>query len=172
MRRREALERFGPNAKAKIKAKRTKGAGAVERGEEIVVTVPPGVDTGTRIRKPGHGMPGVQGGPAGDLIVIVRAGEHEHFQRNEFDVHMEVPVSFADAALGSKVTVPTIHGEERVAVEAGTQPGDVQRISGKGVPRLNGRGMGDHYVHWNIKIPKKLSREQRKLLEQYRDTTD
>ena len=144
-----------------------RGHGRVEKTRTVEVNVPPGVDTGSRIRKPGQGLDGARGGPAGDLIVVIRAGHHERFQRDDADIHVEVPIAFATAALGGTIQVPTLHGDEPLKVPAGTQPGEVLLLRKKGVQRLNGRGPGDQYVHVRLEVPRKLSRKQKKLLEEF-----
>ena len=149
-----------------------RGAGQTRVVRNVEVNVPAGVDTGSRIRKRGEGLPGSHGGPPGDLIVVLHVAEHETFKRDDVDIHAEVPIDFATAALGGSVKVRTIHGDEKLHIDAGTQPGDVLKIRGKGVAKLNGHGQGDHYAHIRLWVPKKLSRKQRKLLEEFAATGD
>jgi len=129
--------------------------------------VPAGVDTGMRLRLAGEGESGSLGGPAGDLFVVMAIEEHDLFQRDGSDLHLELPVSVFQAMLGAKVEITTILGEAtEVAVNAGAQPGEVIRLGGFGMPHLNGRRRGDLYVHLRVVVPSKLSSEQRRLIEE------
>jgi molecular chaperone DnaJ len=138
--------------------------------KELKVNIPGGVDDGTRLRLAGEGQPGANGGPAGDLYVFLKVKPHAFFERNEADLHCTIPLNIAQAALGAEVDVPTLEGMHNLKIPEGTQSGARFRLRHKGVPSLNGGGRGDLYVHVDVKIPSKLSREQRKLLEQLRDT--
>ena len=117
----------------------------------------------------GEGRPGVNGGPKGDLYVFLRVKEHAIFERRENDLYCVVPVNIAQAALGIKVDILTFDGLQSVQVPEGTQHGDRVRLRGMGVPDLNGRGRGDLYILIEVRTPAKLTRDQRKLLEQLRD---
>jgi molecular chaperone DnaJ len=143
-----------------------KGAGRVEREKQIEVKIPAGVETGSRLRLVGEGEAGAQGGPAGDLYVVIHVKEHETFERQGNNLYASVPVTFAQAALGSETTVPTLDGQESLKVPAGTQTGTVFRLKGHGMPVLGGRGRGDLFVSVTVVTPTTLTREQRKLLEQ------
>ncbi|HEX8688550.1 MAG TPA: molecular chaperone DnaJ, partial [Pyrinomonadaceae bacterium] len=143
-----------------------KGAGRVEREKQIEVKIPAGVETGSRLRLAGEGEAGAQAGPAGDLYVVIHVKEHETFERQGNNLYASVPVTFAQAALGSEVTVPTLDGQEPLKVPAGTQTGTVFRLKGHGMPVLGGRGRGDLFVSVTVVTPTTLTREQRKLLEQ------
>jgi molecular chaperone DnaJ len=143
-----------------------RGAGRVEREKQIEVKIPAGVETGSRLRLAGEGEGGVQGGPAGDLYVVIHVKEHDVFERQGNNLYASVPVTFAQAALGSEVTVPTLEGQEPLKVPAGTQTGTVFRLKGHGMPVLGGRGRGDLFVSVTVVTPTTLTREQRKLLEQ------
>jgi molecular chaperone DnaJ len=143
------------------------GDGALEREVNLRVTVPAGIDTGMRLRLAGEGEGGRQGGPSGDLYVVLAVEEHELFERHGADLHLRMPISAFQAMLGDTVAVPTILGDERaVEVAAGTQPGDVQKIRGGGMPRVDGGRAGDLHVHFQVTVPRKLSSEQRQLIEQ------
>ena len=107
----------------------------------------------------------MNGGPWGDLFVFLSVREHEEFTRRDYDIHSEQPVTFTQAALGTELETATVHGRESIRIPAGTQPGHVIRLRGKGVPHLNGSGRGDHYVHVAVRVPMNLSQEQRELLE-------
>ncbi|HEX8189070.1 MAG TPA: molecular chaperone DnaJ [Pyrinomonadaceae bacterium] len=143
-----------------------KGAGRVEREKQIEVKIPAGVETGSRLRLAGEGEAGAQGGPAGDLYVVIHVKEHDVFERQGNNLYASVPVTFAQAALGAETTVQTLDGQESLKVPAGTQTGTVFRLKGHGMPVLGGRGRGDLFVSVTVVTPTTLTREQRKLLEQ------
>jgi molecular chaperone DnaJ len=142
------------------------GAGRIEREKQMEVKIPAGVETGSRLRVQAEGESGTQGGPSGDLYVVIHLAGHERFERQANNLYASQPVTFAQAALGADVYVATIEGEEKIKIPAGTQTGTVFRIKGKGMPVLGGRGRGDLYVSVSIVTPTSLTREQRKLLEQ------
>lgn len=142
------------------------GAGRVREDKTLSVKVPAGVDEGSRLRVAGEGEAGTLGGPSGDLYVFISVDEHEEFARRDYDVHSELPVSFTQAALGAEVEAKTIHGQEKVKISAGTQPDQVLRLRGKGIPYVDGSGRGDHFVHVKVRVPSHLSEKQRELLEQ------
>lgn len=143
-----------------------RGAGRIEREKQMEVKIPAGVETGSRLRVQGEGESGTQGGPAGDLYVVIHLAEHERFERQGSNLYASQPLTFAQAALGSDVFVATFEGEEKVKIPTGTQTGTVFRIKGKGMPVLGGRGRGDLFVSVSVVTPTSLTREQRKLLEQ------
>jgi molecular chaperone DnaJ len=143
-----------------------KGAGRIEREKQIEVKIPAGVETGSRLRLAGEGEAGAQGGPAGDLYVVIHVKEHDLFERQGNNLYASVPITFAQAALGAETTVQTLEGQENLKVPAGTQTGTVFRLKGHGMPVLGGRGRGDLFVSVTVVTPTTLTREQRKLLEQ------
>jgi len=143
-----------------------RGQGRLEREKTIDLRVPAGVDSGTRLRIPGEGEPGANGGPAGDLYVVLEVKEHSFFERRGADLYATIPVSVAQAALGTDIAVPGLIGEERLKIPEGTQSGAVFRVKGHGLPDPRGGGKGDLYYHVRVITPSKLTREQRKLLEQ------
>jgi molecular chaperone DnaJ len=143
------------------------GRGKKESESTLTVKIPPGVDTGTRVRLSGEGEPGEHGGPPGDLYVVVHVREHPIFVREENEVLCEVPISFTQAALGANIEVPTLDGKVKMKVPQGTQTGKVFRLKGKGIPRLQANGRGDQHVRVVIETPTELSREQRELLERF-----
>jgi molecular chaperone DnaJ len=143
-----------------------RGQGRIERERTIELRVPPGVDTGTRLRVAGEGEPGPNGGPAGDLYVILEVKEHPFFERRGADLYCTIPVSIVQAALGTELQVPGLTGEEKLKIPEGTQSGAVFRIKGKGMPDPRGGGKGDLYYHVRVMTPVKLTREQRRLVEQ------
>jgi molecular chaperone DnaJ len=154
--------------------KTCRGQGRIEKEKTIEIKIPAGVDTGSRLRVTGEGEAGVNGGPAGDLYIVLHVKEHKDFERQGADLYSAVPITFAQAALGAELTVKTLDGEEQLKVPAGTQTGTVFRIKGHGMPNLGGRGKGDLFVAVTLVTPKSLTKEQRKLLEQLAEveTTD
>ena len=116
---------------------------------------------------PGRGNAGQNGGPAGDLTVQVSVRPHPIFERDGFNLWCELPITFVQAALGAEVEIPTLDGKIPFTIKEGTQPGDVLRIRGKGIPYLNGRGTGDLMLKIVVEIPKSLTKEQRQLLEDF-----
>jgi molecular chaperone DnaJ len=143
-----------------------RGQGRLEREKTIELRIPPGVDTGTRLRVSGEGEPGPNGGPTGDLYVVLDVKEHPFFERRGADLYCTIPVSVTQAALGTELQVPGLNGEERLKIPEGTQSGAVFRIKGKGMADPRGGGKGDLYYHVRVLTPTKLTRDQRKLLEQ------
>ncbi|HUQ32466.1 MAG TPA: molecular chaperone DnaJ [Pyrinomonadaceae bacterium] len=143
-----------------------KGAGRVEREKTMEVKIPAGVETGSRLRIAGEGEAGTQSGPSGDLYVVIHVSEHEHFERQGSNLYSSIPITFAQAALGSELTVPTLGGQQSVKIPAGTQTGTVFRLKGHGVQVLGGRGRGDLFVSVTVVTPTTLTREQRRILEQ------
>ncbi len=143
-----------------------RGQGRFEREKTIELRIPPGVDTGTRLRVAGEGEPGPNGGPAGDLYVVLEVKEHPFFERRGADLYCTIPISVAQATLGTELQVPGLNGEEKLKIPEGTQSGAVFRIKGKGLADPRGGGKGDLYYHVRVLIPTKLTREQRKLIEQ------
>jgi len=144
------------------------GAGATREEAVVEVKVPPGVDTGTRLKLAGEGEPApATGGAPGDLYVVVQVREHPVFRREDTEVLCDMPLSFAQAALGTTIDVPTLDGPTKLKVPAGTQTGKVFRLKGKGIPALQGGGRGDEHVRVFVETPTHLSKEQRDLLEQF-----
>jgi len=146
--------------------KECRGDGRIRRERKLKVNIPAGVATGTQMRLSGEGQPGSNGGPPGDLYVVMKVGESPIFERRDFDLHCSVPVNIAQAALGTTIEVPTFDGVQTVKVPEGSQPATQLRIRNLGVPKINSSGRGDLYIHLDVKVPTKLSREQRALLEQ------
>ena len=144
-----------------------RGAGKVETESVLSVRVPPGVDTGTRLKLSGEGEPGDKGGPPGDLYVVVHVQEHPIFIREDTEVICEVPISFTQAALGATIDVPTLDGKVKMKIPSGTQSGKVFRLRGKGIPHLNGQHRGDQHVRVTVEVPEKMNKRQRDLLEEF-----
>ncbi|MGA9801563.1 MAG: DnaJ C-terminal domain-containing protein [Terriglobales bacterium] len=133
--------------------------------------VPAGVEDGTRIRFTGYGEGGLHGGPPGDLYVVLHVKEHPFFEREGNDLHCVIPISFAQAALGADIIVPTLEGDHVLRMPEGTQSGTTLRVRGKGVPVLNGHGKGDLFVEVRVQTPSKLNKRQRDLLLELESTT-
>jgi molecular chaperone DnaJ len=142
-----------------------RGQGRIERERTLEVGIPAGVDSGTRLRMAGQGEPGPNGGPPGDLYIFLEVKEHPFFERRGADLYCTVPISFPQAALGAKVMIPTLQGQQELAIPEGTQSGQIFRQKGKGLPNPHG-GRGDLYVNIRVVVPAKVSREQRRILEQ------
>jgi molecular chaperone DnaJ len=142
------------------------GAGRVAKERKITVKIPPGIATGQQLRLQGEGEAGSAGGPAGHLYVVVHVQDHEFFRRDGVNLFCEIPVNFTTVALGGDIQVPTLDGTETVRVPEGTQTGTTLRLKGKGMPDVGGRGRGDLFATVQVKTPKKLTRDQRRLLEQ------
>ena len=147
--------------------KTCRGMGSIRRQHKVEVNIPAGIDDGQTISKPGVGNAGVNGGPAGDLLVTVIVRPHPRFERDGTSVLLEQEISYAQAALGSEVEVPTLDGKVKLTIPEGTQPGAVFRMRGKGIPYLRGGGRGDQFVTVNIKVPKNLTSSQKELLRQF-----
>ena len=145
------------------------GEGRTEERIELTIDIPAGIDNGQTLRMREQGDAGRQGTQAGDLYVHVRVRPDPRFEREDTDIRSAVTIPVQDAILGTTITVPTLHGDVTLKIPEGTQPGQVFRLKGKGVPKLNTTRMGDHFVTVQIEIPKKLSRAERKLLEEWRE---
>ena len=146
--------------------KTCRGMGSIRRQHKVEVTIPAGIDDGQTISKPGGGNAGVNGGPAGDLLVSVIVRPHARFERDGTSVLLEQEISYAQATLGAEVEVPTLDGKVKLTIPEGTQPGAVFRLRGKGIPFLRGSGRGDQFVSVTIKVPKNLTGSQKELLRQ------
>ncbi|OGO04742.1 MAG: molecular chaperone DnaJ, partial [Chloroflexi bacterium RBG_13_56_8] len=136
----------------------------VERPRKLMVDIPPGVDDGMRIRLSGEGEAGLYGGPAGNLYVILHVEPHPYFHRRDHDILLNLNITIVQAALGDEITVPTLEGEEKLSIPAGTQTGAVFRVKGAGVPNLRRSGRGDEIVIVNVAVPTHLNEEQKQLL--------
>jgi len=145
--------------------KNCNGRGLERRTRKKVVTVPAGVDNGNQIRLAGEGQPGINGGPNGNLYILINVKSHKYFRRRERDILLDLEVNVAQATLGADVKVPTIDGDATLKIPPGTQPGKVLRMRGKGVPHLRGNGRGDQLVMVNVTVPNSLTSEQRQIFE-------
>jgi molecular chaperone DnaJ len=147
-----------------------RGRGHRQVHRKLKINIPAGVDEGTRLRLGSEGQPGGNGGPPGDLYVFLKVRPHRFFERRENDLHCTIPLNMAQAALGCEIEVPTLEQPQKLKIPEGTQPGAHFKLRHKGVPVLNSAGRGDLFVHIDVKIPQRLTREQRKLLEQLRES--
>ncbi len=152
--------------------KTCRGSGQHERTSTITLRVPAGVDTGSRLRSGGNGEAGKRGGPAGDLYVIIHVREHDIFRRDRDDLLCEVPISFATAALGGDLEVPTLEGSAHIRIPAGTQTGTVFRVRGRGIRNVHGHGSGDLHAQVTVEVPAKLNADQRAKLKEFSDLCD
>jgi len=147
--------------------KECRGSGTVTRKKQLKVKIPSGVDTGATMRLTGEGEAGDLGGPPGDLYVFIEIKPHDIFVRQGDDLYIEMPVSFVQATLGTTISVPSLNGEVDLEIKAGTQPGEIYTIKGKGIKHLRSNGHGSLNVGITVEIPKKLSKEQSELLRKY-----
>lgn len=147
--------------------KACRGAGRRDNTSKIKLRIPAGVDSGSRLRSAGNGEGGLRGGPAGDLYVVLHVKPHDIFQRDGDDLLCEVPVNFVQAALGAEIEVPTLEGKAEIRVPAGTQPGTMFRLKGKGVKNVQGYGHGDLHVRINVEVPTHLNAAQKAKLQEY-----
>ena len=147
-----------------------RGAGSVRKRKTIQASIPAGIDNGQTISIRGQGNAGKNGGPAGDLLVTITVRPHEIFRRDGTSVLCEAPITFAQAALGAELEIPTIDGKVKYDIPEGTQSGTVFRLKGKGIPSINGRGPGDQYVTVYIETPRNLSKEQKEALRKFAET--
>lgn len=148
-----------------------RGKGRLETLQSLSVRIPAGVDTGVRLRLQSEGEAGYDGGPPGDLFVVIHVRDHPLFERDGTDLHCEVPISIAQAALGCEVEVPNLEGKETVELSAGTQSGEQVRLRGRGLPRLGGGPRGDIVARIFVEVPTKLDARQRELLEEFARAT-
>lgn len=148
------------------------GKGYSKVKKNIEINIPAGIASGQQIRVQGKGERGVNGGDNGDLYIEVIVQEHEYFKRDGNNIHITVPLDFADAILGTTISVPTVYGEVNLKVPSGTQPNTTLRLKDKGIKDLRGNGYGDEYVHIDIKIPSKLNKNQKRAIEDYKENSD
>ena len=146
------------------------GQGSKQISKKISVTIPKGVDDGTRIRLAGKGEAGTKGGASGDLYLFINVHSHDLFKRSDENLFFEFPISIADAALGTTIEIPTIDGgKAKIKIPDGTQNGKQFRLKGKGMPYMRGSGNGDLYVQVNTEVPISLNKAQKELLEKFRE---
>ena len=160
-----------PNCQGKGQIIRTpckvcSGAGRTEKEKALEIKIPAGVETGSRLRVTGEGEAGVNGGPAGDLFVVLHVKEHETFERQGANLYSAVPISFAQAALGTEIKVKTLDGEEDLKIPAGTQSEKLMRLRNKGLPDINGSLRGSQYVKIHVHTPENLSAKEIEVLKE------
>src|SRR5699024_10641034 len=146
-----------------------RGTGRVKKQRKIKVSIPAGIDEGQQIRVSGKGEAGINGGPAGDLVVVIQVRSHDFFEREGDNIYCELPLTYTQAALGDEIEVPTVHGNVMLKVPAGTQTGKVFRLKGKGAPNVRGYGQGDQHVQVKIITPTKLTERQKELLREFNE---
>ena len=146
------------------------GSGQVRRRKTLKVTIPAGIDNGQIISLRGQGSAGKNGGPAGDLQIVITVQPHQLFRRDGADVYCNAPITFTQAVLGGEMEIPTIDGKVKYDIPEGTQTGSTFRLKGKGIPNVNGRGRGDQYVTVYIETPRNLNREQKEALKKFSST--
>lgn len=146
------------------------GTGKTSSTKRVEITIPAGVDDDKMLRMGGLGDAGTNGGPSGDLIIVLTVRPDAMFERDGFDIHVSVPITFSQAVLGAQIEVPTIDGKVEYDVPEGTQSGTLFRLRGKGIPYINGRGRGDQYVKVVVEIPRKLSKAQREALGKFEES--
>ncbi|MBW1916872.1 MAG: molecular chaperone DnaJ [Deltaproteobacteria bacterium] len=144
-----------------------RGTGRIPEKKKLSVRIPPGVDNGTHLIMSGEGDEGINGGPPGDLYIVMHVRPHELFDREGYNLRLKLPISFVQAALGDKVTIPTLSGQKEMIIHPGTQPGEIIRLKGEGIPILKGYGRGDLLVEVHVVIPRHLSPKQQELLEEF-----
>ena len=147
-----------------------RGSGLERKTLHKVVPIPAGVDTGTQIRLGGEGEPGVNGGPQGNLYIVINVKAHPYFKRRENDILLNLDINVAQAVLGADVEVPTVDGKDKLKIPSGTQPGKIFRLKARGVPHLRKTGRGDELVIVNVEIPSKLTKEQKEIFEKLAST--
>ena len=155
----------GAGKRIKNICKKCDGSGRVKDKKTIKINIPSGVDDGTQLRISREGEAGFRNTQAGDLYVVIHVKESDIFERDGNDVYVTLPVSFSQAALGDEIKIPTLDGEVKLKIPSGTQSGNKFRLKGKGIPYLDGYGIGDEFVVVNVITPKSLNKEQKKLLE-------
>lgn len=159
----------GTGKEIKEKCTTCHGKGKVKKQKKIHIKIPAGIDNGQQIRVAGKGEPGVNGGPAGDLYVVIQVRSHEFFQRDGDDIFCDMPITFTQAALGDEIEVPTVHGKVKLKVPAGIQTGKTFRLRSKGVPNVRGYGHGDQNVRIRVITPTNLTERQKELLREFND---
>ena len=157
----------GRGKTVKDKCSSCNGSGHKLKTKTIKVTIPEGIENGTKLRVSGEGEPGEPGAPKGDLYVVVFVKEHPIFEREGSDIYIEAPLTFTEVALGTTIEIPIINGKADLKIPAGTQPGTLLRLKGKGLPHMRAYGQGDQYVKVNVEVPKTLTKKQKELLQQF-----
>lgn len=151
------------------KCKTCHGTGTVKKNRQIHIKIPAGIDEGQQIRVAGKGEPGENGGPAGDLFVVIQVRDHDIYHREGDNIFLELPITFAQAALGDEVEVPTVYGKVKMKIAPGTQTGKTFRLKGKGAPNVRGYGHGDQHVQVRVMTPLNLTDRQKELLREFNE---
>ena len=157
----------GEGSIIKEKCSTCHGKGTVKRRKKIKVTIPAGIDHGQQIRVSGQGEAGVNGGPAGDLYIVFSVRQSDKFERDGDDIYYELKITFAQAALGDEIEVPTVQGKVKMKIPAGTQSGERFRLKGKGIKNVQGYGTGDQHVIVKVVTPSKMTEKQKELLREF-----
>ncbi len=144
-----------------------RGEGRVREKKKLKVKIPPGMDSGTHLVMSGEGNDGVFGGPPGDLYIILQVKPHERFRRDGYDLHLQAPVSFPQAALGARIAIPLLSGSKEIVIPPGTQPGEIIRLKGEGVPYPKGSRRGDLLVEVRVAVPRQLTPKQEEFLQEW-----
>jgi molecular chaperone DnaJ len=157
----------GAGSRVERPCTKCRGEGRVQQNAKVNVRIPPGVETGTKLRSSGNGEAGTQGGPPGDLYIVLHVADHEVFERHGDDLFCEIPIKFTLATLGGTIQVPTLTGKATLKIPPGTQSGTTFRLKGKGLPNLRGGAPGDQLLRVHVEVPTELTSEQRKKLEEF-----
>lgn len=150
--------------------KNCRGTGYIRTDKNLDVSIPAGIDDGQRISLRGQGNDGKNGGAAGDLIIYINVGHHKIFERDGFDLYCEIPITFAEAALGAEIDVPTLEGNEKLTIPEGTQTGTVFTMKGKGIQMLSSKGKGSIYVTVVVEVPRNMNSEQKEKLKSFAES--
>ena len=161
----------GTGKEIKEKCPTCGGTGHTKQKHEVKVTVPAGVEDGQQMRLQGQGEAGTNGGPYGDLYIIFQVKPSDTYERDGAEIYFNQPISFVQAALGAEIEVPTVHGDVKLKIPAGTQTGTNFRLKGKGAPHLRGNGTGDEHVHVKVEVPKKMNHEQVEALKKFAEAS-
>ncbi|QUH27363.1 molecular chaperone DnaJ [Serpentinicella alkaliphila] len=157
----------GSGKQVEVPCSTCRGKGVERKLKKVKVKIPAGVDNGSVISLRGEGEPGLKGGPHGDLYVVIRVMDHNLFEREGYNVYCEIPITFAQAALGDELEVPTLEGKVKYKIPEGTQSGTVFRLRGRGIVHPKGHGKGDQFVKVVVEVPKKLSERQKDIIRQF-----
>ncbi len=167
---RQCNECGGKGKIVKTPCQKCRGTGLESKPQTVEINIPAGIDDRQALNVSGGGNPGVNGGPAGDLRVNVNVRPHPFFERDGFNVWCEVPVTYAQAALGDTLYIPTLDGKVKYELPAGTQAGEVFRFKGRGIQQLSSRNKGDQFVKIVVEVPKNLTGEQKEMLKKFNDS--
>ncbi|MBO4682876.1 MAG: hypothetical protein J5618_03350 [Bacilli bacterium] len=148
------------------------GKGYNRKKKTVNLNIRAGINSGQQLRQPGYGEPGLRGGQPGDMYFEIFVKPHPYFKREGNDIHIEIPLDFVDAILGTTVDIPTVYGNKSLNIPAGTQPGQILRMKGHGVKDIRTGKPGDQYVHLLIKMPTTVTKDQKRILEEYKNTSN